>query len=279
MLSQDQIAKFHRNGFLNGGSLLSGSEIHELRNELDRILSIGAKGFPKDGPRPAAFHKLGNETNRESCIWQIVNIWEVSDAYFKLINHPFIVKAISQLTEACDVLVWHDQILYKTPGNSGAINWHQDAPLWPVISPMTPVSAWVALDDTNLENGCLWMVPGSHCWGNQIKFLRTQAHLKRVEEFGDIKGFTPKVDQVIPQPWPVKKGEVSFHHSLTWHGSPLNKSQQPRRAIAIHYMTEETRFIASGEHVMKSLIDLPDGEFMNQAGEHFPFVMKDGIMI
>ncbi|MDE2727089.1 MAG: phytanoyl-CoA dioxygenase family protein, partial [Gemmatimonadota bacterium] len=138
-------------------------------------------------------------------------------------------------------------------------------------------------DDATVENGCMWMTPGSHRWGNQIEFLRTQAHLQQVEDFGRIEGFTPpggngaeKGEMVAPRPWPVKAGEVSFHHSLTWHGSPFNRSDQPRRAIAMHYMTGESRFVASGQHVMKAFVDLPDGAPMNQAGEHFPFVMRNG---
>jgi hypothetical protein len=38
------------------------------------------------------------------------------------------------------------------------------------------------------------------------------------------------ISQSRPVPWPVKRGEVSFHHSLTWHGSPTNTSPRPRRA-------------------------------------------------
>jgi ectoine hydroxylase-related dioxygenase (phytanoyl-CoA dioxygenase family) len=42
-------------------------------------------------------------------------------------------------------------------------------------------------------------------------------------------------------PWPVRKGEVSFHHSMTWHGSHENRSDRPRRAIALHFMTGDAR--------------------------------------
>ena len=100
----------------------------------------------------------------------------------------------------------------------------------------------------------MWMTPGSHRWGNQIEFLRTQAHLKQAEEFGQIEGFTPPngagTSRVEPRPWPVKAGEVSFHHSLTWHGSPFNRSQLPRRAIAMHYMTGESRIRRLGDNTL-----------------------------
>jgi ectoine hydroxylase-related dioxygenase (phytanoyl-CoA dioxygenase family) len=283
MLTEEQVADFHRDGFLNGGRILDERGVQELKDELDRILSIGPEGFPEGASRPVLFHNMAQGRDPEKCVWQIVNIWEVSSAYERLTRHPFIVDAISRLTNAHELMVWHDQIQYKPAGHGGVTGWHQDAPLWPIIRPMTPVSAWVALDDATVENGCMWMTPGSHKWGNQIEFLRTQAHLQQKEGFGDIEGFTPSEDAEItsvgPRPWTVKAGEVSLHHSLTWHGSPFNHSDQPRRAIAMHYMTGESRFVASGQHVMKAYVQMDDDELMSKAGPHFPSVMKNGQIV
>jgi ectoine hydroxylase-related dioxygenase (phytanoyl-CoA dioxygenase family) len=279
MLTPPQIDAFHRNGFLDGGRILDDNAVEALRTDLDRVMQAGPDGFPEEGPRPALFRNLSwNDADRT--VWQIVNIWEVAPAFRQLLYHPFIVTAIAQLTGASDLMVWHDQLLYKPPGNGGATRWHQDAPLWPIIRPMTPVSAWVALDDVDEENGCMWMVPGSHRWGDQMAFLRTQVHLKHLDEFPHLRGFTPPADADVtaldPQSRPVKHGEVAFHHCLTWHGSPQNRSTRPRRAIAIHYMTGEARYVASGEHVMKQFVHLEDDAPMREAGAHFPFVYRNG---
>ena len=67
---------------------------------------------------------------------------------------------------------------------------------------------------------------------------------------------------------PVKKGEVHYHHALVWHGSHANTSGRPRRAIALHYMTQETRYVAGGEHVMKAYVEVSDGELLQ--GQYFP---------
>ena len=74
----------------------------------------------------------------------------------------------------------------------------------------------------------------------------------------------------------MKQGEVSFHHSLTWHGSPQNESKRPRRAIAIHYMTSEAKYVGKRGHTMEDFIDLPAGSPMIEAGDHFPIVSKGG---
>lgn len=278
MLNEEQIDSFDRNGFLNGGRVLDDAQVEELNDELDRIVKRGKQGFEEGDRQPRLFRDLnalrtgaGSEP-----VWQIVNIWEASDPFYRLIYHKQIVKAVSQLTREPELSVWHDQIQYKPADYGGATTWHQDAPLWPSIRPMTPVSAWIALADADEANGCMWMVPGSHKWGNQITFLRQHEGLTSLGEFAEIEDFEAppeaRITSVNPEPWPVKRGEVSFHHSLTWHGSPVNRSKRPRPAIAIHYMTGTTRFVKDGKHPIGELVDLEDGALMSEAGEIFPQV-------
>ncbi|MBM3264150.1 MAG: phytanoyl-CoA dioxygenase family protein [candidate division Zixibacteria bacterium] len=280
MLAANQVETFHRNGFLNGGSVLSIAEVEKLRAEVDRVLAIGSKGFERRKRKPVLITNLVDSAEGSRIFWQIVNIWEASESFRRLLYHPFIVAAIARLANTDELTIWHDQLLYKPPRTGGVTCWHQDAPLWPIIRPMTPVSAWIALDDADVDNGCMWMTPGSHTWGNQIEFLRTQSHIRQVSEFGRLEGFTPppgaRIRTVTPVSCPVKCGEVSFHHSLTWHGAPVNFSDRPRRAIAIHYMTGDARFVASGHHVMKPYVSLQDGEPMSRAGSNFPRVMEAG---
>jgi len=107
------------------------------------------------------------------------------------------------------------------------------------------------------------MVPGSHRWGNHIEFLRTVKEFDKLPATYD--GHTVQIVRC-----PVKKGEVHFHHALTWHGSHHNTSSRPRRAIALHYMTDETRFVASGNHPMKPYVEVADGELLQ--GQAFPKV-------
>lgn len=277
-LSPEQVSAFRRDGFLNAGRLLGDAELDELGRDLDRIIAAGPDGFAKGGPRPVAYRAF----EPERPVWQILNVWEASPLFERLIYHPAIVAGISQLTGFADLQVWHDQVQYKPPRSGGATGWHQDAPLWPSIDPMTPVSAWLPFDDADVANGCMWMVPGSHRWGDrQQEYLRSLDHLRTVEEFGKVgEGFVPPEDaeirQVAAVPRPVRRGEVHFHHSLTWHGSPENDSPRRRRALAIHYMTSEARFTGR-DHVMRPFIDLAVGEPMAKAGPHFPVVCRDGV--
>jgi ectoine hydroxylase-related dioxygenase (phytanoyl-CoA dioxygenase family) len=134
-----------------------------------------------------------------------------------------------------------------------------------VLRPNTQVTAWVALDDVDVSNGCMSMVPGSHLWGDQMAFLRTAEG-----GFELPKEYEGKPVEVVSRP--VAKGEVHYHHSLTWHGSHNNTSGRPRRAIAIHLMGGDTEFVASGNHPMKKFVSVADGEKLE--GDAFPVVYR-----
>lgn len=263
MLTTEQIAGFKANGFVNGGEILNNEEVEILRSELMRVIADREKA---DVLQPVLIRNLARDDNAP--VWQIVNIWEASQPFKRLLSHPKIVEGIAQLTEATELRIWHDQVQYKPAEIGGVTMWHQDAPLWPIIAPMTEVTAWVALDDADETNGCMSMVPGSHLWGNHIDFLRSLRNYEAMP--ASYQGREINVVRC-----PVRKGEVHFHHALTWHGSHANTSGRPRRAIALHYMTQDTRYVASGQHVMKPFVEVADGELMR--GEHFPLVYQRAI--
>lgn len=258
MLSPSQVEQFHADGFLNGGTVLGEEEVRTLQAEVMRVIDQRER---VDVDQPVLLRNMNRDDGK--AVWQIVNIWEASEPFHGLISRPDITSAIAQLTGAAELRIWHDQIQYKPPQTGGTTHWHQDAPLWPIIRPMTEVTAWVALDDADESNGCMSMVRGSHKWGNNIEYLQQLEEINSMPT--EYKGRALDVASC-----PVKRGEVHFHHSLTWHGSHDNLSGRPRRAIALHYMTNETYFVASGEHVMKEFVEVADGEKMR--GEHFPQV-------
>ena len=263
MLNPIQVDAFREKGFLLGSRVLSDAQVDELREELARVIDDYENTAV---PQPVHIANLGGKA--ETPVWQVVNIWEASSAYHRLIHNSVVVEEIGQLTAATELRVWHDQIQYKPPHVGGVNMWHQDSPYWPILTPKTSqVTAWVALDDVDESNGCMRMVPGSHQWGDQIPFLHAVKDIDSMPESFEAR-------QVAVELCPVPKGHVHYHHALTWHGSHDNTSGQPRRAIAVHYMTGETRYDAGGGHVMKSFVTVDDGDKL--AGDHFPLVMDNG---
>jgi ectoine hydroxylase-related dioxygenase (phytanoyl-CoA dioxygenase family) len=257
MLTDSQIAQFRRDGYLAGPKVITDEQVELLRADVERVIRDKDNA---SAPQPVLCHNMGKP---DAPIWQIVNIWEASSPFRELIHNTTIGEEMAQLTGANELRIWHDQIQFK-PASTGGVNmWHQDAPIWAIIAPMTEVTAWVALDDVDIENGCMSMVPGSHLWGNTMDLLRT------FKQFSDMPAEW-NGHKVVVRPCPVRKGEVHYHHGLTWHGSSANISGRSRRAIALHFMTDKTRYVASGKHTMKQFVEVEDGQVMK--GKHFPLV-------
>lgn len=265
MLSEQQVQTFHEQGFLLGPRVLSDEQVDLLRGEIERVIANADRAGV---PQPAMLRNMGDE---ERPVWQIVNIWQASEPFEQLMRDESVVGMIAQLMdEPRAVRMWHDQIQYK-PAQKGGVNWwHQDSIYWPVMREKDrQVTAWVALDDVDADNGCMSMVAGSHRWGDQI------AHLHRMRDELGLKNYLDlnvdhRGEPVALHTCPVRAGHVHFHHALTWHGSQANTSGRPRRAIALHYMSDPVSFDASGDHPLKRMIDAQDNEPIR--GDAFPVV-------
>jgi phytanoyl-CoA hydroxylase len=264
MLSEAEVAEFRERGMLLGPRVYSDAQCAALRERLDAVI---------DGRSAAKPEIVRNMLrNSERVVIQIVNIWEADDLFREHLYHPEVCAMVAQLIGHPVLRVWHDQVQYKPPRVGGPTDWHQDHPYWPIIQPADLVSAWVALDDADLENGCMWMVPGSHRWGpHKGGTIGTDP-----ETFAPLpdRALLPAGADVTPVPCPVPWGHVMFHHCLTWHGSPPNDSERGRPAIAVHYMPGYTRYEPDRTHLMEPRVTVAPGEVL--AGEYFPTVWDHG---
>ena len=249
-LTPQQVALYHRNGFVNAGQVIDDVEVARLQGELERVLRDRARA---DLPQPYA---LSNFTGDDAHpLWQIVNIWQASEAFLDLLFNPRIIAAVQQATGARGLRLWHDQIQYKTAGGGGVNAWHQDNPYWAPITPAdTQITAWLALDDVEEDNGCMSMVPGSHAWGDAIAHLHTIKDYDAVPE--QYQGHPVHVVRT-----PVRAGCLHLHHPYTWHGSHANRSGRPRRAIALHFMTDQVSLVAGKKfhHILGKFITSEPG--------------------
>jgi ectoine hydroxylase-related dioxygenase (phytanoyl-CoA dioxygenase family) len=259
VLTAEQLEQYHRSGFVNGGPVIDEAAVGVLQAEVLRVID---QRHDANVRQPVMLRNLSPDEAQP--IWQIINIWDASPAFKALVTNPQIVAMAAELTGARQLRLWHDQIQYKPKEHGGRLHWHQDSPLWATLQPKdAQITAWVALDDAEADNGCMYMVPGSHKWGNQ------QAKINELPD-GSLLPDTFEGQAAHLIMCPVKKGHVHFHHSLTWHGSGTNHSSRPRRAIGIHFMTERTTYSAAGEHPIKHLITVPDGAQLQ--GDVFPLV-------
>ena len=116
MLISSQIDEFHRNGFLNGGRILTDEELEALRTDLESILERGPDSFSARN-HTVSFRNMSQREDKplNSPFGKLSISGKHPQPLSRLIYHPAIVKGISQLTDAPNLMVWHDQIQYKPP--------------------------------------------------------------------------------------------------------------------------------------------------------------------
>jgi phytanoyl-CoA hydroxylase len=271
ILSQQQLDEFHLRGYVNGGRVLDDAAVDLLRDELQKVMEGRSANQPLlNRNLLGGSSEYGEQANAaKQVVVQIVNMFEASEAYLEHCKNPLITEAVARLCNNTDTLrVWHDQIQYTPARIGGPTGWHQDFPAWPILQPADLISAWVALDDAEIDNGCMWMVPGSHRWG-KVGLQSGENFAPKYDPEQLPEGVEAKAEPLI-----VKKGCVAFHHCMTWHGSPPNQSDRPRRAIAVHYMPGYTIYVKGRGHPCEKHVTVQSGEVLQ--GDKFPVVYEKG---
>lgn len=136
-----------------------------------------------------------------------------------------------QLLEVVEALLgrplslYADQALLKPPFHGSEKPEHQDNAYFRVDPPDHVITCWTALDDADLENGCMYYYAGSHRLGGvPHRAIKGTPHL--VPE-----GFDRSQSTAVP----ILAGGCILHHSQTVHWSPGNASDRWRRAFVCHY--------------------------------------------
>ncbi len=124
--------------------------------------------------------------------------------------------------------VWQSMYIFKQPGIGGEVGWHQDATFFET-DPVTVTTFWFALEDANVDNGCLWVEPGGHRGPMRERFVRN--------------GDDIKMEKLDATPWPdntravaveAKAGTLVCFHGLLPHYSAPNRSPVSRHAYTLH---------------------------------------------
>jgi ectoine hydroxylase-related dioxygenase (phytanoyl-CoA dioxygenase family) len=130
------------------------------------------------------------------------------------------------------VLLAFDQIFLKPPRHGSAKPYHQDNAYFLCHPDDEVITAWIALDDVDEENGCLRYINGSH----RLPILR---HHEVEGEAYNLSPDSSDVDLGSEELAPVLKGGVVLHHGKTLHTSHANRSSRWRRAYATHWVTAD----------------------------------------
>ncbi|XP_050423317.1 phytanoyl-CoA dioxygenase domain-containing protein 1 homolog [Adelges cooleyi] len=125
--------------------------------------------------------------------------------------------------------------IYKNPGIGGEVVAHQDSTFLHT-EPDSLVGFWIALDDSTIENGCLWVIPGTHKNDVHQKLVCDPKNKSRNQTI--FQGTFPDYEQSAFVPVPVKKSGLVIIHGRIIHKSDHNKSQLSRHAYTFHVYDE-----------------------------------------
>jgi hypothetical protein len=120
---------------------------------------------------------------------------------------------------------WYDQFLGKPPGASVATYWHQDEGYWGRNLLDRGVTGWIPLQDVDAVNGCMQFIDGGHRLGVLPHHL--------VEGMASDL-LTCEVDEARRVVCPIRRGDVTFHHSKTPHMTNANTGRRWRKAVTNH---------------------------------------------
>ncbi len=237
--SENDVAFFEANGYWLGPKVVSDEQLQQLVAAMDDVYA--GKSDTGREPWMGGWRDSGDATE----IRKTDNAWWANDEIRELALSPLVGAIMAKLLRTDEVRLWHDQLLYK-PGQgaaaasrAGNVGWHQDHGYWQCTTDDL-ATGWVAFQDTDLANGCMQVVPGSHKWGllPESDFFNT-----------DLDGMKQKLAEhvghdIVTEPCTLKAGHLSFHHCLTIHGSGPNATDTPRRSLVMHMMPAGARYIA-----------------------------------
>jgi ectoine hydroxylase-related dioxygenase (phytanoyl-CoA dioxygenase family) len=120
------------------------------------------------------------------------------------------------------------QLTFKMRGNTKPFGWHQDNG-YGELDPYNALTTLTALDDTDLGNGCLWLIPGSHKVG-QIRVNQTEEQKKSKSEI------IIHADDSLAVPMEMKAGDSLIFNCWMLHKSDGNYSKdRDRRILFLRY--------------------------------------------
>lgn len=217
-------AAYRRDGYVACDGLLSAEEIEALRRETAVLARrddiIGSA--PRDGRDDEAVM---------ASITAIHFPHKLSPLMRQAMAQPRVVEVLEAIIGP-DVKAMQTMLFLKAAGRPGQA-WHQDEHFI-ATRDRSLCGAWIALDDATIENGCLWMQPGSHEPG--VLYPMRPHGDERFDSADEVHSHPYEREGGVPVE--LKAGGVAFFNGYVLHRSLPNRSKGGfRRALVTHYMS------------------------------------------
>lgn len=214
LLAPEQVAAFHRDGFVAPLRVLSPDET-------------------------AAYRRRFEDYERTHDGWYTLSkgqkIHLLQTWVAELVRNERVLDAVEDVLGS-DILCWGTSLFVKDARDPHFVSWHQDSTYWGLDRPDV-VTAWVALSAATRESGCMKMIPGSHT-SEQIPHRDTLAEHNLLTRGQEV---AVEVDESKAAYIELAPGEISLHHVRTVHASEANRADHRRIGVALRYITPHVR--------------------------------------
>jgi phytanoyl-CoA hydroxylase len=230
-LTSDQLNQFHSHGFLHIPGFATEPTTTAMLAAAKRITEQKAAG-------EAIADAL---IIPEAALEQSLPLAQRTSKIFRVHRHEKLFREFASASDTTDIVAslmgdnldcFLSQFIFKQPGALGQ-PWHQDAFYFPFEGP-PQIGLWLAVTDARMDNGPLWILPGSHHEPVHpaVKDQREHANYAYVEI----------VDHEMAEAVPVlmQAGDLLVFHSHLMHKSTDNGSRDLRAAMVYHYATADT---------------------------------------
>ncbi|MGB3970296.1 MAG: phytanoyl-CoA dioxygenase family protein, partial [Planctomycetota bacterium] len=230
-LTGPQRQAFATDGWLHLPGFLAEAELRVLEETYWRLLR-------REIPVPGRdYCDMTGSYDRAPETFAILNVMLPRRYHPPLAGNVYERRAAAVARQLCGdgMALDYDQMVAKPPRKPDAVfHWHQDLGYWPVTPDPRTASFWLAFDDTDVDNGCVQFVDGSH----REPQLRMHAPLlaDRSKNHTMVAHVDPAVDRIRPAK--LRRGDATVHHERTVHGSGGNTSDRWRRGYVVAFRSE-----------------------------------------
>lgn len=236
MLTPEQIAFFHENGYVRIEQVFSPDEITAMSDELDQLIQDWATtNLGWSGPWRQVY--MSPDVEKRAMLTHLHDLHFYAQAWCRAVTQERFANAMADLLGP-NVELHHTTLHCKPPETGMPFPMHQDSPFYRHEG-FGYVDAIVHVDDATEENGCLRFLPGSHKNG----------HLEHITKLADGTGCTPhlptdkyKLEDTVS--CPAKAGDVVAFSIYTVHGSYINRTDRWRRLVRVGYRDPRNKQLA-----------------------------------
>jgi ectoine hydroxylase-related dioxygenase (phytanoyl-CoA dioxygenase family) len=265
MISNDDIARFQRDGALCIRKLLSPDQVEALRQGID--LNLGDLS-----PRA----KVASAANDPGRFVEDFCNWQDNPHYRRIIFETALGEAAGRLMRSGAARLYHDHMLTKEPGTRQPTPWHQDQPYYNIDGRQN-ISFWIPVDSVSRES-TLEFVAGSHLgpWLMPRSFMDSQAKWFPEGSLADLPDIEAHRGDHRILGWELDPGDVVCFHMLTLHAARGVDGTRRRRVFSVRFLGDDIthaprRWKTSPD--FPGLIDeLPEGAAMHHP--LFPVVWR-----